>query len=120
MISLSTKVLRASASLSRRAVARRATRAVSSLSDRKGALRASVPSSLARPDFHRIHARSVVSSAVDDSVPLSQATALDKERDSPLIDDINMLSDILANLIKREDPKVHELYQEFRQMGLNR
>lgn len=54
------------------------------------------------------------------SIPLSQATALEKDRDGPLMKDIGMLSDILSNLIQQEDPKVKEIYEEFQKLGISR
>jgi hypothetical protein len=52
------------------------------------------------------------------SVPLSQAAAVDA--DSTLMKDIQMLNDILAELVDRENPEVHDLYRKFRQLGLDR
>lgn len=53
------------------------------------------------------------------SVPLSQAD-LDEVKDKPLLDDIQLLTDILADVVKRENPKVQELYTRFRRYGLER
>lgn len=52
------------------------------------------------------------------SVPLSQAATLDV--DSTLMEDIQMLNDILTELVEKENPKVHDLYCQFRQLGLDR
>jgi hypothetical protein len=52
------------------------------------------------------------------SVPLSQAAAVDV--DSTLMKDIQMLNNILAELVDRENPMVHNLYCQFRQLGLDR
>jgi hypothetical protein len=52
------------------------------------------------------------------SVPLSQAAAVDE--DSTLMKDIQMLNDILAELVERDNPEVHDLYCQFRQLGLDR
>jgi hypothetical protein len=60
------------------------------------------------------------STSLEVSIPLSQAAALEKVRDGPLMDDIGMLSDILSNLIQQEDPKVKEIYEEFQKMGITR
>lgn len=38
----------------------------------------------------------------------------------PLLKDIEMLSDILADVVKRENPRVHDLYCKMRQFGLER
>jgi phosphoenolpyruvate carboxylase len=54
------------------------------------------------------------------AVPLSQSVAVNKDREAPLMRDLQLLSDILSDLIKSEDPVVHELYEEFRQYGLDR
>jgi phosphoenolpyruvate carboxylase len=51
---------------------------------------------------------------------LSQTATLDKDREAPLLADIELLSDILSDLVKTEDPTVHNLYEEFRQYGLDR
>jgi len=53
------------------------------------------------------------------SAPLSQSGHL-KERDEPLTKDIELLTDILADMIDKESPKVHDLYKQFRQHGLDR
>ena len=58
---------------------------------------------------------------VDKALPLSQSSTLDKGgRDEPLMNDIKMLSDILSDVIKEEDPTVHKLYEEFLEMGVSR
>lgn len=54
------------------------------------------------------------------AAPLSQTAALDKEREGPLLADIELLSDILSELVNTEDSTVHDLYEEFRQYGLDR
>lgn len=54
------------------------------------------------------------------SIPLSQSPALHMGRDAPLMRDINMLSDILVDLVRQEDPKMHDLYEEFVQYGRQR
>jgi hypothetical protein len=59
--------------------------------------------------------------AMDKAVPLSQSSKLDKGgRDEPLMKDIKMLSDILSDVIKEDDPTVHKLYEEFLEMGVSR
>jgi hypothetical protein len=54
------------------------------------------------------------------SIPLSQSPALQKGRDTPLMRDISMLTDILLDLVRRDDPKVHDLYNEFLGLGKQR
>jgi phosphoenolpyruvate carboxylase len=54
------------------------------------------------------------------AAPLSQSAALNKDREAPLLRDIELLSDILSDLVNTEDPAVHDLYEEFRQYGLDR
>ena len=53
------------------------------------------------------------------SEPLSQKVAVSEE-EKPIIDDIQLLSDILADTVKRGNPRVHELYTKFRKYGLAR
>jgi hypothetical protein len=52
------------------------------------------------------------------SVPLSQAATVGV--DSTLMEDIQMLNDILAEVVEKENPEVHDLYCQFRQLGLDR
>lgn len=54
------------------------------------------------------------------SLPLSQAAHLDPLTHSPLLKDIELLSDMLAEVVDRENPKVHDLYCQLRQCGLDR
>jgi hypothetical protein len=54
------------------------------------------------------------------SIPLSQSPALQKGRDTPLMRDISMLTDILLDLVRQDDPKVHDLYYEFLGLGKQR
>jgi phosphoenolpyruvate carboxylase len=54
------------------------------------------------------------------SVPLSQSGSVNKDRDAPLLRDIELLSDIFSDIVNAEDPVVHDLYEEFRQYGLER
>jgi hypothetical protein len=54
------------------------------------------------------------------SVPLSQAAILDNLTNSTLMRDIQMLSDILAEVVERENPQVHDLYCQMRELGLER
>jgi phosphoenolpyruvate carboxylase len=51
---------------------------------------------------------------------VSDQTKLEKDRDAPLMRDIDLLSDILSEIVNTEDPVVHDLYKEFRQLGLDR
>jgi len=54
------------------------------------------------------------------SVPLSQAATVDDLTESTLMRDIQMLSDILGEVVERENPQVHDLYRQMRQLGLER
>lgn len=58
--------------------------------------------------------------AMEVSVPLSQAATVDDLTESTLMRDIQMLSDILAQVVERENPQVHDLYCQMRQLGLDR
>jgi phosphoenolpyruvate carboxylase len=53
------------------------------------------------------------------SVPLSQSATLSKN-DAPLMRDIEMLTEILSELVQHENPKVHDLYEEFVGYGRQR
>lgn len=57
---------------------------------------------------------------MDVSVPLSQAATVDDLTELTLMRDIQMLSDILAEVVERENPQVHDLYCQMRQLGLER
>jgi len=52
--------------------------------------------------------------------PLSQLTAPDEINDAPLMRDIEMLNNMLAEVVERDNPVVHDLYTRFRRHGLNR
>jgi len=52
--------------------------------------------------------------------PLSQEAQLDDVADAPLISDIEMLSNMLAEVIKKENPTVYDLYTSFRKHGMDR
>ena len=52
-------------------------------------------------------------------VPMSQITEV-TDREAPLMNNIQLLSDILADTVKRGNPRIHDLYQDFRQLGLDR
>jgi len=54
------------------------------------------------------------------SAPLSQRTAIDGELDGPLLNDIELLNEILASIVKRESPAVHDKFLELRDYGLDR
>jgi phosphoenolpyruvate carboxylase len=54
------------------------------------------------------------------SAPLSQSPSLNKDREAPLLRDIELLSAILSELVRSENPAVHDLYEEFRQYGTDR
>lgn len=51
--------------------------------------------------------------------PLSQAAELTPE-DEPLLRDISMLSDMLEEVVKKDDPEADALYRKFRSLGLDR
>ena len=53
------------------------------------------------------------------SEPLTQKASL-TDKDLPLVQDIELLSSILAETVKRGNPRIHELYTKFRQYGLAR
>ena len=52
--------------------------------------------------------------------PLCEAPDLDSIADAPLISDIEMLSNMLADVVKRENPTVYDLYTTFRKLGMDR
>jgi hypothetical protein len=52
--------------------------------------------------------------------PLCEAPDLDSIADAPLIADIEMLSNMLADVVKRENPVVYDLYTTFRKLGMDR
>jgi phosphoenolpyruvate carboxylase len=54
------------------------------------------------------------------AVPLSQTTTLDSVREAPLLEDIELLSELLSNLVNSEDATIHDLYEFFRLAGLER
>ena len=49
--------------------------------------------------------------------PLSQLTAPDDINDAPLMRDIEMLNNMLAEVVERDNPVVHDLYTRFRRHG---
>ena len=53
------------------------------------------------------------------SSPLSQSFQV-SEREAPLMKDIQLLSDILADIVAREDAQVHDIFVELRDYGLER
>ena len=53
------------------------------------------------------------------TAPLSQAAELTPE-DEPLLRDIQMLSDMLEEVVKKDDPEADALYRKFRGLGLDR
>jgi phosphoenolpyruvate carboxylase len=52
--------------------------------------------------------------------PLAQSSSLDEVADAPLVADIEMLSNMLAEVVKKENPTVYELYTRFRKHGMDR
>ena len=57
---------------------------------------------------------------VSDDVVSLAASVLNEEREAPLIDDINLLSAILGDIVGTENPHIHALYSDFRKYGLRR
>lgn len=58
---------------------------------------------------------------VEVTIPLSQSSLVQMQgRDSPLFRDINMLTDILMEIVKDEDERIHDLYFEFLKYGKER
>ena len=53
------------------------------------------------------------------NAPLSQAAELTPV-DEPLLRDIAMLSDMLEEVVKKDDPEADALYRKFRGLGLDR
>ena len=53
------------------------------------------------------------------TAPLSQAAEL-TPKDEPLLRDISMLSDMLEEVVKKDDPEADALYRKFRSLGLDR
>jgi len=56
---------------------------------------------------------------LDVSIPLSQSGKV-SDRDAPLLHDIELLSAILADIIKTEDPQLYELFDAFQAFGIER
>jgi len=48
------------------------------------------------------------------------AVILDEARDGVLLRDIERLNDILASVVQRDSPEVHDIFTRFRQHGINR
>lgn len=64
-----------------------------------------------------------IDSATDTShvgEPLSMQGSLNKVRDAPLLQDLEKLSSVLGEIVQQEDASIHDLYQTFRQLGLDR
>jgi len=53
------------------------------------------------------------------SIPLSQSGQV-SDKDAPLLRDIELLSGILSDIVAKEDPAVHLLFDEFRDLGVER
>ena len=60
------------------------------------------------------------SGGATESQPLSQAPHLDNVADAPLMSDIEMLSNMLAEVVKKENPTVYDFYTRFRSLGMDR
>jgi phosphoenolpyruvate carboxylase len=54
------------------------------------------------------------------AVPLSQSGSIDLNRDAPLLNDIQLLSQVLSEIVQSESQTVHDLYEQFREYGLER
>lgn len=52
--------------------------------------------------------------------PLSHQGSVNIVRDAPLLQDLEKLSHILGQIVQQEDASIHDLYQTFRQLGLDR
>lgn len=52
--------------------------------------------------------------------PLSLQGSVNKVRDAPLLQDLEKLSSVLGEIVQEEDASIHDLYQTFRQLGLDR
>jgi len=52
-------------------------------------------------------------------VAITEKLRLD-EQDAPLLTDIELLSDILSETVKRENQRTYDLYNKFREYGLKR
>lgn len=53
------------------------------------------------------------------NAPMSQVGQV-SVREAPLIHDIELLGNILSEIVQSENPRVHDLFEEFRQYGLER
>jgi len=47
-------------------------------------------------------------------------SSFDDDRDQPLMEDLNLLSELLSGIVNREDAQSHNLYEEFRALGMQR
>ena len=56
----------------------------------------------------------------DDETSIAENPALDEVADAPLISDIEMLSNMLAEVIKKENPTVFNYYTQLRTLGKQR
>mmetsp|Transcript_5299 Transcript_5299/g.6173 ORF Transcript_5299/g.6173 Transcript_5299/m.6173 type:complete len:1002 (+) Transcript_5299:191-3196(+) len=56
----------------------------------------------------------------DLSTTLNKGGSLDMTPHCPLLNDIELLSGILGDIVESEDPRVHYLYKQLRQYGLDR
>jgi phosphoenolpyruvate carboxylase len=53
------------------------------------------------------------------NAPMSQVGHV-SDREAPLIEDIEMLGNILSEIVQSENPRLYDLFEEFRQYGLDR
>jgi len=68
----------------------------------------------------RVMAKGEVESKTSNiAAPMSQKATL-TDTDAPLVEDIQLLNDILAETVSRVNPRVHDLYKKFRLYGLTR
>lgn len=83
-----------------------------------------------RPSFVEIRKASPLSENIVDVTKKSSGDAnidkkneeglLDMDKWGPLLEDIELLSGILADVVQSENPRVHDLYTQLREYGLER
>ena len=77
------------------------------------------PSAAPRAKAASVSKQQQVAQKGSSTAPLSQAAELTPE-DEPLLRDIGMLSDMLEEVVKKDDPEADALYRKFRSLGLDR
>lgn len=58
--------------------------------------------------------------SVEITIPMSQSNEVMMAGNSPLFRDIQVVTDILLGIVQEEDPKIHDLYLEFWNLGKER